>query len=494
MSLTYYTVLLYALFRSMRGVVRVKKSLNWIAENSKSLYTKNASNKKINLYFLIPVLKEQEIIKQTFNVFTKLKGNFKIVFITTKKEDSERKKQLAILKSKKNQILNPRSLNKFLNLTHGIFPKSEATHLYQKTWKDIVGGFNNLLSTEDILKKLLLKSSKSIKGKVLIYRYPKEDGNMANQLNFALKKIAETEDLDSTYTAIYNADSVVSVNLPILIKNYIRKNSKALVIQQSALFLSNYDSLGNSIQGLFLKSIAFLQSRWTLAHELPRILKQLKSKLEGAHVVGHGLIINLKVMKKAGFFPTNYVNEDLPLGYILKLNGYNIYPFPLLENAQSPTSIKSMFTQYTTWFYGVFHYPLYVKNAFVNFKSVKVRALVWGVKYTIRAVMWLLLSFIWLYVLLYPLTVQNYGLFVVSVVIFFIYSAVCWYIMIKELNKAKNKIFGKGVYKEPIVNLLTYFMSIPAYLTHSYGPTIATYNTLKSLFLKTKIQKNKTER
>ncbi|MBL7036795.1 hypothetical protein ISR94_03045, partial [Candidatus Microgenomates bacterium] len=252
MSLTYYTVLLYALFRSMRGVVRVKKSLNWIAENSKSLYTKNASNKKINLYFLIPVLKEQEIIKQTFNVFTKLKGNFKIVFITTKKEDSERKKQLAILKSKKNQILNPRSLNKFLNLTHGIFPKSEATHLYQKTWKDIVGGFNNLLSTEDILKKLLLKSSKSIKGKVLIYRYPKEDGNMANQLNFALKKIAETEDLDSTYTAIYNADSVVSVNLPILIKNYIRKNSKALVIQQSALFLSNYDSLGNSIQGLFL--------------------------------------------------------------------------------------------------------------------------------------------------------------------------------------------------------------------------------------------------
>lgn len=66
--------------------------------------------------------------------------------------------------------------------------------------------------------------------------------------------------------------------------------------------------------------------------------------------------------------------------------------------------------------------------------------------------------------------------------------------MIKELNKAKNKIFGKGVYKEPIVNLLTYFMSIPAYLTHSYGPTIATYNTLKSLFLKTKIQKNKTER
>lgn len=399
-----------------------------------------------------------------------------------------------LLKTKKKQILQSKSLSNFIELTNGIFPRSVATGLYGKSWNEITKTFNNTPSTKSMLVNLLNKSSKAVRDKVVLYHYPKTEGNMADQLNFAMKRLLKNEEGNSVYTAIYNADSIISKDFPSLIRNYIAVNKNALVIQQSALFLSNYNLMGNYVSSAFLRAVALLQSRWTLAHEIPRIFKQLKSSLEGAHIVGHGLIINLRVMEKVGFFPANFVNEDLPLGYILKLHGYKIYPFPQLENAQSPTSVKSMFTQYTTWFYGVFHYPSYIRYALWNFRDKQFIALIWGVKYFVRSLLWLFLSFAWIYIFIYPLFVHNPYLFAFSTLTFIMYSVLCFYLIESFLNKNGDKIFGKNVYIPIKISSLTYLMSFFGYITHSYGPILATYNTFKLILFGKTIKKMKTER
>lgn len=494
MLYVYLVVLLYALFRAIRGVVRTKSSLKWIAHNSRSLESKVAAKSKIRIYILIPVLREQEVIKATFNNFAKLNGNYKVIFITTNKEDREKAISFKALKNIKGKLLSTRSRHGFANASHGIFPRSLALSLYGKKWSEIISAFKELPNTKTLLKSLVATSSEKVKSRVSIYNYPKTTGNMSDQLNFALRKLSKTEDLQNTYVCMYNADSIVSKDFPLYIKNFVNKNTKAEVIQQSALFLSNFTELGNTISGSLLRAVALLQSRWTLAHEMPRIFNQLNSTSECAHIVGHGLIIKLGVMEKTGYFPNNYVNEDLPFGYILKLSGYDIYSFPQLENAQSPTSIKSMFTQYTTWFYGAFHYPKYMINAFRECPGKKIQAFVWAAKYSIRSILWLGLSIIWLFLLTYPLFTGNLILFLVSVLIFIIYAPFCFRVMEKELNKNGKKIFGENVFRKIIITPETYFMSIPAYLTHSFGPIKASIETLKSLLFRSEIKKMKTER
>lgn len=494
MLYTYLIVLFYALFRAIRGVVRTKNSLLWLAKNSKQLGSKSTYKNRFKIYFLIPVLREQEIISKTFSTFTNLLGSYNVIFITTNKEINDRNGQLKLLRKLKKDILQAKTSEEFASVTNGIFPRSTALKLFGQKWSEIIKGFKNLKTTRSMLNTIISNSSKAIRDKVSVLNYPKSNGNMSDQLNYALRKIVKTENPENTYVCMYNADSIVSKYFPIKIMNYINKNQKNVVIQQSALFLSNFHELGSSLSGSFLKAIALLQSRWTLAHEMPRISSQLKSFVECAHIVGHGLIIKLSIIKKVGYFPTNYINEDLPFGYILKLNGYNIFPFPQLECAQSPTSIKSMFTQYTTWFYGVFHYPKYMLNAFREYPQKRIQAFIWGIKYTVRSLLWLGLSIAWLFLFLYPIFSSKFYLLLFSFTVFLIYSPLCTHLMGGFLNKNGQKIFGKGVFEKINLDIKTYFMSIPVYLTHSYGPLIASMETIKSLVFGVEIKKKKTER
>lgn len=203
----YYILLFYALYRAIRGVLRVNSSIDWISRSSKKLNRRTKG--RIKQYILIPVLREQEVVKATFKIFTQLKGVYKLVFITTEKEDYEHiqiKKKLASIKGK---ILKVRNIERFIELTSGIFPQTVATDLYGKSWFEIKRTFDRLLTTEQILKRLLLKSSKTVRNKVLIYRYPKNDGKMSDQLNYAIRKISKEVDPSKVFVSIYNADSVV---------------------------------------------------------------------------------------------------------------------------------------------------------------------------------------------------------------------------------------------------------------------------------------------
>ena len=105
--------------------------------------------------------------------------------------------------------------------------------------------------------------------------------------------------------------------------NYQNEKVVRKIIQQSALFLGNFDQFDSSVGGYTLKALGLLQTRWTLCREVPRLIVQSKiftrfpnqpklwiSKMllsPLGHCVGHGLFMRADVFKQLGGLPNiNY--------------------------------------------------------------------------------------------------------------------------------------------------------------------------------------------
>lgn len=485
-------------------MVQIHFSLKYIADNQSNINF-NLPN-KYDYTILIPVLREQQIIKQTFDRFTTLNSSYNVVFITTEKEKYDEGYNLKDLKNKLNKLVLIENVNTFIENLIGIFTYSEASHLFlkilnlDKKSKEsiIIETFLNRESTQTILLKLANSLSKKKQKNVKIIHYPKIDGNMAHQLNYALQKLTEIKKQKSkkSFTLVYNADSVVSKNLIPVLNSFLNLHSEAKVVLQSALYLHNYHTFDGFWKQKFLQDIALLQTRWTLAHEIPRILiqqTQFGNLLEGGHVVGHGLCIQTDVLLKIGGFPENFTNEDLPLGYLLRLQNYKVYSLPLLENADSPTTIKNVFRQYTTWFYGIFNYPLYIQHALSLKEVSKFKAIVWGLKYMIRGLLWFGLSLSWLYLFLYPLVTLNFINFGLAILIYCFYAPLSFLYIVMRINSDSSLYFGEKKQKMSI-DFINIIMTMPVYLTHSYPTWVAIYKTIYAYIFKENIIKQKTER
>lgn len=503
----WYFCVIIAFFRASRGLYRTVESLNYINYSQSSQLTLSETKDKINLNILIPVLREQNIIEETLSRFANLEGEYKLYFITTEREiDEERqnKTRLSLI------ILDVVEINNKIALVEkliGIFSAFEVTKVYEFFQanrskkiraKFLLELFDNRISTKRLLENLIDLLPQNLKIRINIIHYPDIKGVMAHQLNYAIDTIIKSKVTNNNrdYFLIYNADSNISSDIVSKFTDYIFNNNKPHVILQSALFLANYNNWGSGLRSGFLRSIALLQSRWTLAHEIPRIRStqtKFGNLLEGAHVVGHGLCISAEALSSVGGFPERFTNEDLPLGYLLRLKGYKILSLPLLENAESPTSIKNVFAQYTTWFYGLLSYPEYIKYTFKNQSTNKIKALFWGMRYILRGITWFLLSLVWLYILFYPLLMLKPIELAVSLLTFLVYSYLTFYIFLKFINNNSKEYFGV-VQEKYRMNWCTTIMILPAYLTHSVPTYFATWKYFKAIFKNQQIYKNKTER
>jgi hypothetical protein len=187
------------------------------------------------------------------------------------------------------------------------------------------------------------------------------------------------------------------------------------------------------------------------------------------------------------------MNEDLPLGYLLRLYGYKIHVFPTLEMADSPTTVTSMFKQYRTWFYGVSSYPLYMGYALSLKKFNRLKVLLWGIVYSGRGILWLFSSIAWFYLLLYPLATGSFPLLLASLTVYLVYAPLSFRYLEHLYNKYRNDLINSNQPKLKI-DIKTYLMTLPVYLSHSWGPILSTYDMFNKMFFKRAIYKNKTER
>ena len=288
MDLFVKLVIVGLIFYTIFFYIRTKVFLNKVVKERKNIKQINKKSKKIII--VIPVLREQKCIENTIRYFNAITNDIPIILITTQREIKE-------------------------NL------------LSEKT-------------TQDIIKEKIITKYKD----VYWVNYPYTKGYMSDQLNYMIENLEnilnKKIDLDKTYLALYNADSRPNENTFKEISQKIENND---VVQQYSYCMKNYEEIKGVLRGF-----SIYQSNFELKTGV--INSFFKSKILYTHVVGHGLIINMKLLKTFGNFNTEFWCEDIYLGIQLKFNNIRITPLLTLENMETPDKLGKIIKQNSVWF------------------------------------------------------------------------------------------------------------------------------------------------
>ncbi|MGH3854815.1 MAG: hypothetical protein ACRDR6_15230 [Pseudonocardiaceae bacterium] len=316
----------------MSGTVNTLSSLAWLRA-AKTEHWVAESSEPSRIVLILPLLREQRILADTVSYFTDLAeqhGQTAVVLVSAERE------------------------------RHEPNPAQSA----DPSWP----------TTIDMARAL---AAEAPAGVVRHLHYPDKDGVMVHQVNFAahteLARLAEDGIASRrVWVAVYNADSrphpATLTALAHLARDAPQQESR--IVQQSALFTANLRAFPSGARGAVLAGTALLQSRWTLAREVPRLRRQgRQARRSGvrwprlAHCVGHGLFIRGDEFLVSGGLPTEPMNEDLAFGYIACANGTPIDPLPLLEHGDSPAELASVVRQARQWFWSYTEYPLFSRLA-----------------------------------------------------------------------------------------------------------------------------------
>jgi hypothetical protein len=212
-------------------------------------------------------------------------------------------------------------------------------------------------------------------GTVRHWHYPEPDGGMVQQLNYAIRSetaraLGEGTGMDGLFFVIYNADSrphpgTLRAAAALIAAHADAPGRPVRLIQQSAVFTANLGDLPPGLGGAVLEGAGWLQSRWTMSREIPRLRRQAGyarrhrggTLMPLAHCVGHGLMIRADLLAELGGLPESTGNEDLALGYLACAAGVPIDPLPLLEEADTPVTLGSWLSQARQWFVSYRQYP-----------------------------------------------------------------------------------------------------------------------------------------
>lgn len=428
-------ILLYFLFSSIYWFIKFYISNKWLNQ-SKKLPIANMGN--LNFIIIIPVLNEGKIINDTVNYFLDLLSNFgnsKLVIVTTNKE----------------------SLNVDCCTENTISILNSINH-----------------------------------DKLIKINYPSIDGKMAHQLNFAINYLIKNNIINNQLIGIYNADSrPEKETLNWISDNFIDNNK---VFQQYGNYFNNIDGILK--RKFFSKSILFSssvwQNRWSFGFEIFNNLKQ-QSFLNNNkfpllypfnYCIGHGLFFTKEIFLELGGFSENTHNEDAIFGMELCYRKEYIKPVPYFDYADSPNSLKGLFFQKATWFFGpsqAFLYYNILKND--NKKDNHFRLFILSCKLFLHAIYWIIGPSLLLFLFIYSFWIKNFLLFLLVYLIYLIIPNFIAWLLSKKDKKIKD------------IKAFIYIVigSFFAYILHGFSAYHSILCSCYSLLTDKKIEKYKTE-
>ncbi|WP_040535340.1 glycosyltransferase [Schleiferilactobacillus shenzhenensis] len=249
------------------------------------------------LFVVIPCLREQTTILDTMDYFLELTSNSEnihLVIVTTEKE------------------------------------KAEARS-------------SDYVTTYSVIRKKITGSLRY--SGVTLLNYPKTDGMMAHQLNYAARYIKEHSHANwsKSYFVVYNADSRPGRNVfrEVYAKAFDRSWPK--VMQEYSAFFLNLDSLSPLMRGF-----AVYQTNFELTNGYTNSI--LYSDYLRSHVVGHGLYLRFDFLDAIGGFTTRFWCEDIYLSFYLRSIGVRAVPIDTVEIAEAPKSMSVLIKQNANWF------------------------------------------------------------------------------------------------------------------------------------------------
>ncbi len=224
------------------------------------------------------------------------------------------------------------------------------------TARELIADQDNKITTMGLIDRFIFVQEAKFRERIRRMHYPNVNQTIVEQLNYGLRVVLKQSG-DRDFVLFYNADSVISPDDIGLFAREICDHQPA-AIQQSALFLNNFEALINNGQ-FICAADAIFQSRWTLYREIPRYLFSSHNslgipisirRLVFQHCTTHGLAVNVKVMRKLGGFPvTRFGLEDSAVGFALGVRHLQIRSLSSLENADAATNVRSLIMQKSTW-------------------------------------------------------------------------------------------------------------------------------------------------
>jgi hypothetical protein len=354
----FLTLIILIYLRSINNLFHLISNLVWIRRSSN---VAKIDQPKTNFVVCIPAYKEESVILKTINHFLSLDypaDRLHIVIVTTQKEGSD------------NQ------------------------------------------GTAGVLKDYFAKANSRTRERLTLLHYPRKDGLMAHQINYAAKQLSSV--LGNSYFAVYNADSLPDKQtfryVDGTIKAYeTRFGVLPAILQQSAVFDVARTPAQGTLSYLLGTGAAMHQTLWTLIHEISRLriqssripkLKKEPSLVNSllysryAHSVGHGLFVH-GAYYKTHQLPENVLNEDMPYGLLQSSLRTAISPLPVLEIAASPSRIKNVFKQKSVWYNPFFEYRTSLALILKHKQYVsKFEAVFLTIQAQISLLIWLFHSFI----------------------------------------------------------------------------------------------------
>ena len=236
--------------------------------------------------------------------------------------------------------------------------------------------------------------------------------------------------------------------------------------------MKNYNELN-----IILKGFSIYQSNFEIKTGLINTI--LKSKLLYTHVVGHGLIINMKLLNELGNFNTKFWCEDIYLGLQLKFKNIKITPLLTLENMETPNSLDNLIKQNSVWFKTTSQFSKMYKDIIKNYKITNKFSGLIGCLNELRcALNWLGFPIVLLISIIGTLILKEYIMMLLLILNYVLYVSINTIMTIKLIN-----ILDEKKYK---TNIGTIFYTAIATAISNIGP-------IYSIILNKK-EKHKTER
>ena len=123
------------------------------------------------------------------------------------------------------------------------------------------------------------------------------------------------------------------------------------------------------IHRAYLKANAIRASRFVLGYEMPRLLNRLAAytgrrmrsivwRATYAHCVGHGLFLRVDLVRSMPF-PHGSILEDMFYGFLLNSTHEPVVPLAVLDRAEVPSRVTTIFFQMSRWFLGPLRTSIY---------------------------------------------------------------------------------------------------------------------------------------
>jgi cellulose synthase/poly-beta-1,6-N-acetylglucosamine synthase-like glycosyltransferase len=182
--------------------------------------------------------------------------------------------------------------------------------------------------------------------------FPNATGNMASQLNYALRQLLpDVRGREQTaYFVSYNADTTPDPNSLRRLHDLLIAERLPAAAQLMAVPMLNFLEHSSA----YAAGAAIYQSRWALGYEFAMLRQSAVSLQSLYHYCrGHGMVFRLDYLLGSGGFDENTALEDIFEGFKLSCEGLRCYPVPVLEWTESPTEFRTVVHQKRFWFSGM---------------------------------------------------------------------------------------------------------------------------------------------